>query len=312
MVLLATWCALLSRWTGQLDISVGFPVANRTHREVEGLIGFFVNTLVLRADLSGEPDFLTLVRQVRRTALAAFAHQEIPFEKVVEALQPERDRGRTPLFQVMFSVQNAHAETAALPGVELTMVPVGGSSAKLDLSLSLQEAPEGLLASAEYRSELFFPTTVARHLAQLERLLAAAVADPRRPVAELPLLGESERHQLLLGFDDAPDEEPPADTLGGLLALRAGERPEAIAAHGADLALSWGELSRRSRQLSRRLLGEGVGPEVRVGLCLERSPGWLVALSRRSKPVASTSPWTRPCRPSASASWSPMPGSICS
>jgi amino acid adenylation domain-containing protein/FkbM family methyltransferase len=278
MVLLAAWCALLSRWTGQLDISVGFPVANRTHREVEGLIGFFVNTLVLRLDLSGEPDFLTLVRQVRRTALAAFAHQEIPFEKVVEALQPERDRGRTPLFQVMFSVQNAHAETAALPGVELTMVPVGGSSAKLDLSLSLQEAPEGLLASAEYRSELFFPTTVARHLSQLERLLAGAIADPRRPLAELPLLSAAERHQLLLGFDDAPDEEPPADTLGGLLALRAGERPEAIVAHGADLALSWSELAWRSRQLSWRLLREGVGPEVRVGLCLERSPGWLLAL----------------------------------
>jgi amino acid adenylation domain-containing protein/FkbM family methyltransferase len=281
MVLLALWAALLSRWTGQLDLSVGFPVANRTQREVEGLIGFFVNTLVVRTDLSGDPDFRTLVRRVRQTVLAAFAHQELPFEKVVELLEPERDRGRNPLFDVMFSLQNAHTEAVALPGLHLEVLPLAAGSAKLDLSLSFQELPRGLAASVEYRSALFFPTTVARHLAHLESLLMAAVADPADPgcpVAELPLLGEAERHQLLLGFADAPAEEPPAETLAGLLALQAAERPDAIAALGVDQSLSWAGLARRSHRLAGLLAREGVGPEVRVGFCLERSPAWLAAL----------------------------------
>ncbi|MEA2694874.1 MAG: hypothetical protein QOJ16_4261, partial [Acidobacteriota bacterium] len=278
MVLLAAWSALLSRWTGQLDVPVGFPVANRTHGEVEGLIGFFVNTLVVRADLAGDPGLRALVERVRRAVLAALAHQELPFEKVVEVLQPERDRGRNPLFEVMFGLQNAHAETIELPGLRLEGVPAAAGSVKLDLSLSFQELSPGLAASVEYRAALFFPTTIARHLSHLESLLAGALADPDRPLAELPLLHEAERHQLLLGFDDAPEETPPAGTLAGLLALQAAARPDAIAALGTDLTLSWAGLARRSRRLSRLLAAEGVGPEVRVGLRLERSPAWLVAL----------------------------------
>jgi amino acid adenylation domain-containing protein/FkbM family methyltransferase len=279
MVLLAVWSALLSRWTGQLDVPVGFPVANRTRREVEGLIGFFVNTLVVRADLSGDPGLDTLVLRLRATVLGAFAHQELPFEKVVELLQPERDRGRNPLFEVLFSLQNAHSEAIELPGLRLAGVPVSGSSAKLDLSLAFQELPQGLAAAVEYRASLFFPTTLVRLLTHLEALLAGALAEPGCPLADIPLVSAAERHQLLLGFDDGAAVEAPTlatETLPGLLALRAAERPDGIAVRGADLTLSWAGLAGRTRRLARRLAGEGVGPEVRVGVCLERSPAWLV------------------------------------
>ncbi len=275
MVLLAVWSALLARWTGQLDIPVGFPVANRTRREVEGLIGFFVNTLVVRADLSGDPGFETLLQRLRATVLGAFAHQELPFEKVVELLQPERDRGRNPLFEVLFSLQNAHSEAIELPGLLLAGVPVAEVTAKLDLSLAFQELPEGLAAAVEYRAALFFPTTLVRLLAHLEALLTGALAEPGRSLADIPLVSAAERHQLLLGFDDGAAAEAPADGLPGLLALRAAERPDGIAVRGADHTLSWAGLARRVRRLARRLAGEGVGPEVRVGVCLERSPAWL-------------------------------------
>ncbi len=276
MTLLAGFAALLARYAGQDDVSIGTPIAGRTRAEIEGLIGFFVNTLVLRTDLSGDPPFRTLLRRVRSAAVAAFAHQDLPFEKVVEELQPERDLSRTPLFQVMFTLQNAHSETLKLPG--LTLEPLGADTgaAKFDLTLAMAQGPAGLFATFDYNLDLFDGPTIDRMAEHLAMLLEGVVAEPDRAVSELPLLTAGEQHQLLAEW---PGTAPagcsvPVDQL---FREQAARTPGAVALLFGDERITYAELDERSDRLARELAAAGVGPEVRVAVALERSPALIEA-----------------------------------
>jgi amino acid adenylation domain-containing protein len=282
MELLAVLATLLSRYTGREDLAIGSPVANRTSREVEGLIGFFVNTLVLRVDMSAgseRPTFRDLLARVRPVAFAAFAHQDLPFEKVVEELHPERDPSRTPLFEVLFVLQNAPAETLRLPGLTLSPLPFEGGTAKFDLTLILEPTAAGLTGGFEHNLDLFDGTTIERLAGHFATLAAAVVANPETPLAELPLLTLPERVQLLVEWSGRETAYPREASLYGLFADQAALAPDAVALveAAADLTLSYGELDRRSRRLAGQLQALGVGPEVRVGLLLDRSAERVVA-----------------------------------
>ena len=220
MSLLAGFTALLSRCTGQDDIAVGTPIANRDRAEIEGLIGFFANTLVLRIGAAGDPTFGELLTAVRRTALGAYEHQGVPFERVVEELSPPRDPSRTPLFQVMFTLQNPGRQGTVLPGLTLKTVPPAGATAKFDLTLSLGDGPAGLSGSWEYDRDLFAAATVARLSQHFETLLTGAVRDRGVQLSELPLLSPAERHQLLQEWNGAPGRS------SGELRSRSCSRPE--------------------------------------------------------------------------------------
>ncbi|MCP4656088.1 MAG: amino acid adenylation domain-containing protein, partial [bacterium] len=284
MTLLAGFTAFLARITGREDLAVGSPIAGRNRREIEELIGFFVNTLVLRNDLSGDPGFRELLGRVRRVALDAYAHQDLPFDYLVEELEPERDLSSTPLFQVMFTVQNAPQRNLELPG--LTLRPAAGegatTTAKFDLTLALQESETVLVGGVEYSTDLFDATTIDRWLGHFARLLAAAVADPERRISELPLLGSAERHELLREWTATDRTYPREASLRELVEARVRERPEAVAAvfdrSGAPQAsLSYAELNARANRLAHHLRRLGVGPETRVGLSVERSLELIVA-----------------------------------
>ncbi|HVR98030.1 MAG TPA: AMP-binding protein, partial [Thermoanaerobaculia bacterium] len=277
MVLLAAWSALLGRHADQQDVLVGTPIAGRNRREIEGLIGFFVNTLVLRADLSGAPAFGELLDRVRQTALDAYTHQDLPFDRLVEELVPERDLSISPLFQVMLTLQNASRQTFELPGLALSPVDVDGGVEKFDLTLACQEGPEGLAGVLGYNTGLFDGSTAARLAARFQALLAAAVADPGLPLPELPLLLAAERHQLLVEWNDTSAPRP-VSLLHELVSAQARRTPEAVAASCEDESLSYGELERRAGRLARSLTGLGVGPDSRVGVRMERSLEMIVAL----------------------------------
>ncbi|NLG50391.1 MAG: non-ribosomal peptide synthetase, partial [Chloroflexi bacterium] len=195
MTLLAGFQTLLYRYSGQSDICVGTPIANRNRAEIEGLIGFFVNTLVLRADLSGNPTFWEVLRRVREVAIGAYAHQDLPFETLVEELQPQRDMSHTPLFQVMFILQNAAGGSQELPGLTLSQIETHSGTSTFDLTLSMSESREGLHASLEYSTDLFDAATVVRMLGHLRALLEGVVADPHQRIAEVELLTPDERAQ---------------------------------------------------------------------------------------------------------------------
>jgi non-ribosomal peptide synthetase component F len=293
---------LLSRYSGQTDLSLGFVVAGRTRPEMEGLIGFFVNTLVLRADLGGEPGFAEVLDRVRRAALAAYGHQDLPFERVVEAVKPPRDRGRSPLFQVMLAFQDTprgHADSALdLPGLTLEPLEVESGSVKFDLAVSVKELPQGLSLRAGYRADLFVPTTIRRLLGHLEALLTAALAEPERPFATLPVRAEPERHQLLFGLRDTAAPRPLSPDLPALLGRQAAERPDAVAVAAFGEALTFRQLDQEVSRLAWLLRSPAFGRVSRVGLAAERSPAWLTALLA--------------IRRSGSPSSSPMPGSTCS
>ncbi|WP_258556224.1 condensation domain-containing protein, partial [Fischerella thermalis] len=187
MTLLAAFKTLLYRYTGNNDIVIGSPIANRNHREIEGLIGFFVNTLVLRTDLSGNPSFRELLRRVREVALGAYAHQDVPFEKLVEKLQPQRNLSHTPLFQVMFVLQNAHSLEIELPSLTLSTLESDSGTAKFDLTLYMAETASGMIGSVEYNTDLFEPQTIQRLAEHFQRLLSGIVANPEQRLEELPL-----------------------------------------------------------------------------------------------------------------------------
>jgi non-ribosomal peptide synthetase component F len=197
MALLAAFEVLLHRYSGQDDFAVGSDVGGRSRAESEGLIGLFVNTLVLRADLKGDPGFRELLRRTRRKAIDAYAHQDVPFELLVTALQPDRDSGRSPLFRVMFSFQSAPMPSPRSPEITLTPLEAPSGTAKFDLTLFAAEGPEGLHLTMEYSSDLFDPATVDRMLAHYRILLESIVAHPDRPVGLLPMLSEEERRQML-------------------------------------------------------------------------------------------------------------------
>ena len=277
MVLLAAFQAVLARYAGQETVSVGTPVAGRTRTATEQLIGLFVNTLVLRTDLSGDPTFAALLWRVRELALEAHVHQDLPFAKLVEELQPARRLSHSPLFQVMFILQNAPGEAPELAGLHVAPRRPARETAKFDLTLSLSEEGEALFGSLEYAVDLFERGTMERLVGHLETLLAAAVTKPARRLSELPLLSGAERRQLLLDWN-ATEADYPEETLPELLATSAAVRPEGVAAEHAGERLTYAELQARSNRLARYLAKHGVGPEVRVGLCLERSLDLLVAL----------------------------------
>ncbi len=286
MTLLAGFQALLARISGQGDFAVGTAVANRRRRELEGLIGFFVNTLALRADLAGDPTFGELLARGREAALAAYEHQDLPFEKLVEELRPARDTGREPLVQVTFMLQNAPLPELRLPGLDLVGLPVENRTAKFDLLVSMTEGAGGIGATWEHDSDLFDAATVERMAGHHLRLLAAAVEDPSRRVAALPLLDAAERRQLLVDWSRAAPAEhdaEPSESGAELLvherfAAQAVRTPEAVAVAAGARHLTYAGLARRVDRLARRLRAEGVGPEVRVGLCLDRGPDLVVAV----------------------------------
>ncbi|PYQ67824.1 MAG: hypothetical protein DMF53_01055, partial [Acidobacteria bacterium] len=279
MVLLAGFETLLGVYSGAEDLAVGTPIAGRNRAELEGLIGFFVNSLVLRGDLSGDPPFVDLLGRVREDTLSAYTHQDLPFEKLVEEIKPERSQAHSPIFQVMFALQNVPMGGGSeLPG--LTMRPLAGSetAAKYDLTLVLTEGGEGgsgIGGSLEYNVDLFDAPTMVRMLDHWRGLLAGAVADSGARLSALPLLGAVERQQLLREWSDAA---PVGVGAGGaapvheLFMAQAARRPDAVALVSGDQALTYGELARRSSRMARRLAELGVGPGMLVGLCAERSP----------------------------------------
>jgi len=282
MLLLAVFEALLGRLAGENDVAVGVPVAGRTRVETEGLIGFFVNTLVLRLDLRGAPDLRTLLARSREATLGAFAHQEIPFERLVTELRPERAAARNPLFQAAFVLQNAPAETLRLPGLTLASAPAAADGALFDLTLEAVEVPDGLTGYLEYSHDLFDGTTAARLARCFMTFLAAAAAEPGRRFDDLPWLAEAERHQVLHEWSGGRSPYPRSATIHGLFLEWARQKPDAIALTAAGLStdedLSYAALAAHAGRLARRLRAWGVEPETPVALCLGRSPHLIIAL----------------------------------
>ncbi|MCP4655731.1 MAG: amino acid adenylation domain-containing protein, partial [bacterium] len=280
MVSLAAFLVLLRRTTAEKDLPVGTPIANRNLAEIEGLIGFFVNTLVLRGDLSGDPDFRGLLAQMREVALEAYENQDLPFELLVEALEPDRDLSRPPLFQVMFVLQTL-SRLPALPGSELAVsaLPLAGTVAKFDITLFVADGGAGLSAALEYNTDLFDASTATRLLDHYRRLLEGVVAAPERRISELALLGPGERHQLLGEWNDTARCYPQERCIHELFETQAATTPEAVAVVLDEERISYRELDRRANQLGHHLRALGVGvPEVLVGICLERSVEMVVGL----------------------------------
>jgi amino acid adenylation domain-containing protein len=278
MTLLAAFQTLLHRYTAQDDIAIGSPTAGRTRTEVEGVIGFFVNTLVLRTDLSGDPSFLQLLERVREVTLGAFSHQDLPFEKLVEELQPERDLSHNPLFQVQFVLQNTPRQAPELAGLTLTLIEVDSGTAKFDLTLELTEASEGLRGWFEYSTDLFDATTIGRMAGHLQTLLEGIVADPEQRLSALRLLTADERRQLLAEWNNPAMVYSQDDCVHEVFEAQVERTPDAIAVLCEDASLTYRELNRRANQLAHYLRNRGVGPEVLVGLCIERSPEMVVGL----------------------------------
>ncbi|MCG8363542.1 MAG: amino acid adenylation domain-containing protein, partial [Pseudanabaenales cyanobacterium] len=279
MTLLAAFVVLLARYSGQEDIVVGSPIANRNRPEIEPLIGFFVNTLVLRIRLPDNPTFEELLNQVRRVALDAYAHQDLPFEKLVEELQPQRSLSYSPLFQVMFSLQNTPREELELPGLSLTRISDGESvAARFDLTLFISESYSGLTGMWRYNTDLFEAATIDRISDHFQTLLTAVVSNPQQPVDQLPLLQAAERHQLLTAWNPTQTEFPLVACLPQLFEAQVEHTPEATAVLFEGQQLSYRELNRRANQLAHYLQTLGVGPETPVGLYVERSLEMVVGL----------------------------------
>jgi amino acid adenylation domain-containing protein/FkbM family methyltransferase len=278
MTLLAAFQTLLHRYTGQTDIAVGSPIAGRMWVEVEGLIGFFVNTLVLRTDLAGNPSFRELLTRVREVALEAYTHQELPFEKLVEELQPERHLSHSPLFQVAFVLQNTPRTALKSEGLMLSPVEVDSGTAKFDLMLFMYEETDGLRGVMQYNTDLFDKATMLRLLEHFRTLLEGIAANPEQRLADLPLLTPAERHQLLVEWNDTHKDALPDRCIHELFEAQVERTPEAVAVVFEGQQLTYRQLNGRANQLAHYLRKRGVGPEVLVGLCVERSLDMVVGL----------------------------------
>jgi amino acid adenylation domain-containing protein len=279
MTLQAAFAALLARCSGQEDIVIGSPIANRTRAEIEPLIGFFVNTLALRTDLSGDPPFTELVVRVRQRALEAFAHQDLPFERLVDELQPERDLSRNPIFQVMFALQNAPAQPHAVPGLTLAPVPRRRIAAQFDLVLDMWESGAQLDAVLEYNTDLFDAATIARMAGHFQTLLAGIAADPEQRLSQLPLLTAPERRQLLVEFNDTARTFPRAGgCLHQLFEEQAAASPAAIGIVHRDEPLTFAEVDAQANRIARLLRRAGVGRESFAGILAERGADFLAAM----------------------------------
>ncbi len=276
MTLMAALLSLLYGYTGQEDIILGTAVAGRNHAEIENLIGFFINTLVLRTDLSGNPKFSELLGRVREVALGAYDHQDVPFEKLVEELQPERDLSRTPFFQVMVSFQTLPAEEPTSCGLKITSQDVGNQT-RFDLELHLWAVPEGLAGTLIYNTDLFEQPTIARMLRHFETLLEGIAANPEARLSELPLLTKEE-HEQVWEWNRTSSEYGRDACVQHLVEMQAARRPEAVAVSYGAKQISYRELNTRANQLAHYLRRRGVGPGARVGVLLERSIEMVVAL----------------------------------
>jgi amino acid adenylation domain-containing protein len=279
MTLLAAYQVLLFRYSGQEDLAVGVPIAGRNRQELEGLIGCFVNTLVLRGDLSGEPTFTTYLAQVRNRALDAYAHQDVPFEKLVEDLAPKRDLSRNPLFQTSLVLHNTPVSRWQLPGLAVERIEgIRGSTAKFDLAMSLTETDGTLVGSLEYATDLFDAPTIEDMAGHWRALLEGIVADAEQRITQLPLFTKAELSQLLAQPHD-PDLDCPDDAcLHGLFRAQAARTPRAIAVRCEGIELSYSELDARANQLAHFLRSKGVAAQTLVGLCVERSLELVVGL----------------------------------
>ncbi|MEP7338035.1 MAG: amino acid adenylation domain-containing protein [Acidobacteriota bacterium] len=278
MTLLGAFNVLLYRYSHQTDICVGTPVANRNLTEIENLIGFFVNTLVMRTDLSGAPAFGELLKRVKETALNAYAHQDLPFEKLVEKLSPERSHSYTPLFQVLFNLQNPPKDPLALPGMAFEFLAPEVTQAKYDLIQTIQETGSGLKINLRYNTDIFNQATIRRMLAHYRNLLEAIVAHPECPIDELPLMSAVEKRQALVDWNNTWRDFPLDKRLNDLFEAQAQRTPAAPALLFEEQVLTYEELNRRANQLAHRLRRMGVGPETPVGIMMERSVELIVAL----------------------------------
>ena len=278
MVLQAAFAVLLHRYSGQDDISVGTPIAGRERAELEGLIGFFVNTLVLRTRVDAQESFEGLLRQAKETALQAYAHQEVPFEQLVEELKPQRSLSYSPLFQVMFILQNAPRESLEIPG--LTFEPMAASSrtAKFDLTCSVTEGGGRLFGGLEYNTDLFDEATIKRLARHYEVLLEGVCADPQAKVGELPLLTPEEERQILVEWNDTAVEYPRDKAIHQLFEEQVQRAPDAVAVVYEGEELTYGQLNARANRLARQLRRRGVGPGVLVGICVGRSLEMVMGL----------------------------------
>ncbi|HJX26575.1 MAG TPA: condensation domain-containing protein [Thermoanaerobaculia bacterium] len=281
MVLFATFLALLHRHTGQIDLLVGFPSAGRLRKDFEKLVGFFANTLVLRTVLpteaGGDPTFRDLLHKVRFGLVEALAHQEIPFERLVDELQPERALSHNPLVQVVFQMQKAAPSRLDLPDLVLLPEPTETSTSKFDLTFLVEEGPEGLRGMIEYNQDLFERPTMRRLGEHFRQLLTGALAQPEAPLSALSLMTPGERHQLLVEWNDTRAADPGA-LVHDLFAEQARRTPDAPALIFGNEVTTYGELADQASSLASHLRSLGVGPEVRVGVSLERSPELIVSL----------------------------------
>jgi amino acid adenylation domain-containing protein/non-ribosomal peptide synthase protein (TIGR01720 family) len=273
MTFLAAFQTLLLRYTGKDDIVVGAPIANRNRAEIEGLIGFFVNSLVLRTDLSGDPSFREALSRVREVALGAYAHEDLPFEKLVEELQPERNMGRNPLYQTSLQYFSVLDSTKTAPRINIDKGTAG-----IDLAFDLLESPEGLVVEIEYSTDLFDATTVSRMAGHFQTLLEGIVANPGQRLSELPLLTETERQHLLVDWNGSVIGYPQDRRIHELFEAQVAQTPDEIAVIRGDDQLTYRELNRRANQLAHHLQSLGVGPEGLVAICIERSIEMIVGL----------------------------------
>ncbi|MDF5714253.1 MAG: amino acid adenylation domain-containing protein, partial [Rhizonema sp. NSF051] len=286
MTLLAAFQTLLYRYSGQDDIVVGTTICGRNRAEIEGLIGFFVNTLVMRTDLSGTPSFREILNRVREVALGAYANQDLPFEQLVEKLQPERNLSYTPLFQVMFQLQNTPTTTLELPSLTLSPLEFDKETAKFDLTLSMVEIKQGLIGTLEYNTDLFNTATITRMLGHFQSCLEGIVINPDQQISKFPILSEAERQQLLVEWNNTQADYPIKQCIHNLFEAQL-ERascggttlmPDTIAVIFEDQHLTYQELNIKANQLAHHLRSLGVGPEVLVGICVERSLEMMIGL----------------------------------
>ena len=278
MTLLSGFSVLLSRYSHQEDVCIGSPIANRTRSELEGLIGFFVNTLVLRTDLSGDPSFEVLLDRVKSMTLGAYEHQDVPFEHLVDALSVERDMSRSPLFQVMFALQNAPMGSIASSDIEMRGLPVEGVISKFDLTLNVVEEDSGLSCRFEYNTDLFDGLTIERLSVHFEQLLRGLVADSSSRISEVEMLTQAERVQQLVEWNDTSVDYPSERCIHELFEAQVKCNPDAVALVYAGSVLTYGELNARSNQLAHYLLDRGVVADGLVGICMDRSLEMVIGI----------------------------------
>ncbi|MEH1780418.1 MAG: amino acid adenylation domain-containing protein [Nostoc sp.] len=279
MTLLAAFLVLLSRYSNQLDVVVGSPIANRNNKSVEQIMGFFANTLALRGDLSGNPSFVDFLAQVRQTTLSAYTHQDLPFDILVEKLQPERDLSRNPLVQVMFALQNVSRSSSDLSGLTIHDLPLPlDETVRFDLEVNCQEVMGNLEGIWSYSTDLFDATTISRIVRHFQTLLQAIVVNPKALISELPLLTTAEQQQLLVEWNNTTKEYPQNKCIHQLFEEQVARTPDAIAVVFENQRLTYQQLNCRANQLANHLQSLGVGADVLVGLCIERSLFMVIGL----------------------------------